>query len=273
MPLKHSIRLTNAQVEFDQGFICNNLNWVVHPESHWLICGNNGSGKSALAAILYGAGEIQQGLVENLPERVGLVSFEAQLELIEAERRKDDADIMDVISEGTPVSEIIAAVCTDQTQADLLCEQFGLTPLLNRAFRKLSTGESRKVMLIRALTSNPHLLILDEPFEGLDVDSLAALKQHLDKIAKHTPIVMIVNRLDQCPSFVTDVAYMSNGEIAHQLKKEDPQAWRELQDLLHLKTSDLHLPTNDPDSQLPELNSSDPLVKITDGVVRQHCSH
>jgi len=44
-------------------------------------------------------GDVNSGIVENLPERVGIVSFEAQQELIEAERRKDDADIMDVISE------------------------------------------------------------------------------------------------------------------------------------------------------------------------------
>ena len=104
MPLPYSISLKNATVEFDKGFVCSNIDWNVHPEHHWLICGNNGSGKSALAAILTGAGDIQDGIVKNLPDRVSLVSFEAQQELIEAERRKDDADIMDVIAEGTPVA-------------------------------------------------------------------------------------------------------------------------------------------------------------------------
>ena len=131
MPLPYSITLTNATVEFDKGFICRDINWKVHPEHHWLICGNNGSGKSALAAILTGAGEVQNGLVKNLPNRIGVVSFEAQQELIEAERKKDDADIMDVIAEGTPVSEIIAAVCKDKPLADELTAKFGLTPLLD----------------------------------------------------------------------------------------------------------------------------------------------
>ena len=191
MPLPDSIRLKNATVEFDQGFVCKNINWVIHPEHHWLICGNNGSGKSALAAILSGVGIVESGIVSNLPEQVGVVSFEAQQELIEAERRKDDADIMDVIAEGTPVSGIIAAVCKDQTLADKLAEQFGITPLLDRAFRKLSTGESRKVMLIRALSCKPQLLVLDEPFEGLDVESLAALQAHLNTIATNLSLIHI----------------------------------------------------------------------------------
>jgi len=268
MPLPDSIRLKNATVEFDQGFVCKNINWVIHPEHHWLICGNNGSGKSALAAILSGAGIVESGIVSNLPEQVGVVSFEAQQELIEAERRKDDADIMDVIAEGTPVSEIIAAVCKDQTLADKLAEQFGITPLLDRAFRKLSTGESRKVMLIRALSCKPQLLVLDEPFEGLDVESLAALQAHLNTIATNTTIVTVLNRLDQCADYVTHLAYVNNGELQQQVSRKDTQDWQQLHDLLHLKTADLAVPPADPDSELPTLDPQAPLVRITNGAIK-----
>jgi molybdate transport system ATP-binding protein len=116
--LTNPIKLTNLTVEFDQGFVCNNINWIVEPGQHWLICGNNGSGKSALAAILSGNGAILNGETSNFPDRVGIVSFEAQAELIEAERRKDDADILDVIAEGTPVSEIIDEVSCNQPLVD-----------------------------------------------------------------------------------------------------------------------------------------------------------
>ncbi len=268
MPLPNSIRLKNATVEFDKGFVCNNIDWVVHAEQHWLICGNNGSGKSALAAILTGAGDIQNGIVKDLPHNVGVVSFAAQQELIEAERRKDDADIMDVIAQGTPVSEIIAAVAQDKPLADELCEKFGLTPLLDRAFRKLSTGESRKVMLIRALTCKPDLLILDEPFEGLDVASLEALQLHLNSIAATTTIVTVLNRLDQCPDFITHLAYMNHGELVEKVSRKDTEAWQQLQGLLHLQTSELKVPPSDADTALPALDASDPLVRITNGAIK-----
>ena len=267
MPLPDSIRLKNATVVFDTGFVCNKINWILHPEHHWLVCGSNGSGKSALAAILSGVGDVESGIVSNLPERVGVVSFEAQQELIEAERRKDDADIMDVIAEGTPVSEIIAAVCKDQSLADTLVKEFGLTALLDRAFRKLSTGESRKVMLIRALTCDPQLLILDEPFEGLDVASLDALRTHLNSISKHTTIVTVLNRLDQCPEFVTHFAYVNEGELQQVTRKETDE-WQQLQELLHLKTADLTVPPADPDSELPTLDPHAPLMRITNGAIK-----
>jgi len=85
-----------------------------------------GAGKSALAAALAGEGEWLDGTVSGLPERVAIVSFEAQAALIEAERRKDDADILDVISEGTPAGEVMAVGCLDQAlQASLVAAPIG----------------------------------------------------------------------------------------------------------------------------------------------------
>lgn len=262
------IKASNLSVEFDQGFRCSNINWNIMPGDHWLVCGSNGSGKSALAAILTGAGDIDDGYITGLPEHVGVVSFEAQAELIDAERRKDDADIMDVIAEGTPAGEIIKQVCKDQALADTLCEQFGLSPLLDRAFRKLSTGETRKVMLIRALTSKPQLLVLDEPFEGLDVGSLEALQQHLATLANQIPIVIVLNRMDQCPEFITQIAFMQEGRLEHQIARADDEAYQQLMQLMHLKTTELTLPPTDIDHTLPELDPAKPLVQLKSAMVK-----
>lgn len=262
------IQASNLTVEFDKGFRCSHIDWKIMPGDHWLVCGSNGSGKSALAAILTGAGDIDDGFITGLPERVGVVSFEAQAELIEAERRKDDADILDVIAEGTPAGEIISEVCKDQKLADKLCEQFGLTALLDRAFRKLSTGETRKVMLIRALTSKPQLLVLDEPFEGLDVASLAALQEHLMTLAREIPIVIVLNRMDQCPEFITHIAFMHEGKLAHQIARNDKEAHQQMKQLMHLKTTQLTLPPTDIDHTLPELDVAKPLVRLKDATVK-----
>ncbi|MGB5998016.1 MAG: ATP-binding cassette domain-containing protein, partial [Marinomonas sp.] len=178
-----TIQLKKVTVNFDDRFKLSEINWTIEANQHWVITGTNGSGKSALAAVLAGVGEIEGGELSGLPSKVGLVSFEAQAELIAKELKKDDADIMDVISLGTPVHEMIFDDCQDPKLAQELVEKFGLTSLLDRAFRKLSTGETRKVMLIRALSSKPNLLILDEPFDGLDAGTLTMLQEHLISIA------------------------------------------------------------------------------------------
>ena len=266
--MSESISFNALSVDFDGRFQLDGLNWVIEPGQHWLITGANGSGKSALAAVLAGEGDVLSGTLSGLPNRVALVSYERQAELIAAELRKDDADILDVISEGTPVAEIIADGCADDELAHELADTLGLRPLMDRAFRKLSTGETRKVMLIRALTSRPDLLVLDEPFDGLDHDSLHWLQGHLAELAKTQPLVIVLNRFDECPEFITHVAYVEDGQLLHQVDRSDERAFGELHQLLHLKTTDIEIPASDPAIELPPLNPGEPLVQLTGATVR-----
>lgn len=273
-----NIQLKNATISFDDRFTLSKIDWTIEPHQHWVITGTNGAGKSALAAALVGAGKIEAGSIQGLPKNVGLVSFEAQAELIAKELKKDDADIMDVISLGTPVNEMIFEHCQDPELASELVGKFGLTKLLDRAFRKLSTGETRKVMLIRALASKPDLLILDEPFDGLDVDTLAMLQAHLASIIDTVPMVMVLNRFDEMPDFITHVAYLDKdrsdkkrgdkGRLAFTVDRQDDAAFNELYQLLHLKTTDLSVPEADSTNRLPALDPSQPLVKLKQATIQ-----
>jgi len=263
-----TISMKDLTVNFDDRFQLNNINWQINTQQHWVITGTNGAGKSALTAVLAGAGDVLSGSVEGVPARVGLVSFEAQALLIEAERKKDDADIMDVISEGTPVHEILFEGCADLELAKQLADKFDITKLLDRAFRKLSTGESRKVMLIRALASKPELLILDEPFDGLDVNTLAMLQEHLQTLIETVPMILVLNRFDEFPEFITDIAFVDKGQLQLQVSRSDTDAFDELYKLLHLKTTDLHVPEADPETDRPALNSEEPLVRLTDLTIK-----
>jgi molybdate transport system ATP-binding protein len=268
------IRFDDLTVNFDDRFQLNNIKWLIEPQQHWVITGTNGAGKSALAALFAvdgagaSVGNIVSGKIDGLPTRVGLVSFEAQAKLIELERKKDDADIMDVISEGTPVHEILFENCQDLGLAKELAEKFDLIKLLDRSFRKLSTGESRKVMLIRALASKPELLVLDEPFDGLDTKTLAMLQAHLQTLVETVPMVMVLNRFDEFPAFITDIAYIDQGRLQLQVSRDDATAYDELYKLLHLKTTDLTVPAADPDTSIPVLNSDEPLVRLTDLTIK-----
>ncbi|MGB0466540.1 MAG: molybdate ABC transporter ATP-binding protein ModF [Pontibacterium sp.] len=257
-----NIRLDNLTVNFDDRFQLDEINWRLDASQHWVITGANGSGKSALAAILAGTGEHVSGNLEGVPAKVGLVSFEAQAELIERERKKDDADIMDVISEGTPVHEILSEDGRNPKLVNQLVTMFKLDTLIDRSFRKLSTGESRKVMLIRALASEPDLLILDEPFDGLDAHTLEMLQQYLATLVETVPMVLVLNRFDEFPDFITHIAYVDHGRLQHQIDRNDSNAYNELYKLLHLKTTDLAAPAADPENDIPRLDPTQPLVRL-----------
>ena len=263
-----NISLNQLSVDFDGRFQLKDIDWQINSGQHWMIVGANGAGKSALAAVLCGIGDVSSGSIAGLPNRVGFVSHEAQAELIAEELKKDDADLLDVISEGTPVSEILAQGCTDHALKNELVEKFGITHLLNRAFRKLSSGETRKLMLIRALASEPELLILDEPFSGLDSNTTLILQEHLLTLASSITIILVLNRLDLCPSFISDIAYVQNGQLSLTVEHDDQTARANLYQLLHLKTTDLQVPPADAASAAPDLDPSQPLVRLNKVAIR-----
>ena len=257
-----TILLQDYSVQLNKHFSLKHINWQLAPKQHWVILGGNGSGKSALAAILWGVGEPISGSIQGLPTKTALVSFEAQAELIEQERKKDDADILDIIPEGTAVKELLTLPEADAGYLAGLIELFKFQPLLERGFRKLSTGETRKLLLIRALACRPELLVLDEPFEGLDAVSIRLLENLLTECARQTRIVMVLNRVDEIPDFITHMAYMEHGQLLHCVAMNDPVASADLQQLLHLKTTDLKIPSAPREHLPPTLDPSQPLVRL-----------
>ncbi|HIG40644.1 MAG TPA: molybdate ABC transporter ATP-binding protein ModF [Gammaproteobacteria bacterium] len=262
------VSIRHCSVQFSESFSLRQIDWQIDASQHWAIVGGNGSGKSALAALLAGEGEVKSGKIVVTPDNVRLVSFETQRKLIERERQRDDSDITDEVFEGTSVDELLHEVlpddCLDETRLGQLIEIFQLQSLLSHGFRSLSTGETRKVMLIRALVSQPDLLVLDEPFDGLDADSVLALKNILIKLVERTPIVFVMNRLSEIPDYVSHLAYMDSGRLDHVVDRNNEEAYRDLQQLLHLKTTDLSIPKADPGESLPVLDPGQPLVRMRD---------
>lgn len=256
------IFLSNLVVDFDQHFQLENIDWEILPEQHWAITGSNGAGKSALAAVLHGDGDIVAGDISGLPDRVAVVSFEAQATLIEEERKKDDADLLDVISEGTPVQQILDQTCCNKTLQQQLIQEFTFTPLLDRSFRKLSSGETRKVMLIRALSADPDLLILDEPFEGLDIASQRFLGELLNDLSQRLQIVMVLNRFNEIPQFITHIGYVRHGALQFRVDRNDHDAVADLSKLLHLNATSLEVPAVEPFHPPSGLDPSAPLVRM-----------
>ena len=146
----------------------------------WAFVGSNGSGKSALARALAGDLTLLSGQHESHFSRVTRLSFEQLQKLVSDEWQRNNTDLLSPGEEdtGRTTAEIIQDEVKDPARCARLAEQFGISALLDRRFKYLSTGETRKTLLCQALMTDPQLLILDEPFDGLDVNSrqqLAAL--------------------------------------------------------------------------------------------------
>jgi molybdate transport system ATP-binding protein len=240
----------------------------VIPNSNWAIIGSNGSGKSALAGLFNGTLAVTQGTIDGLnPQKVSTVSFDVQQQLIDREQERDDSDITNQVWPGTPVKELLLEVSDDQAKIQHWVTAFSIAHLLEKGFRKLSTGESRKVILIRALLQTSDLLVLDEPFDGLDANSQQALKVILEQ--QHNAgrqILFILNRLDEVPHWVDHLGFLHNLSLLAQGEKQAVLENQTVKAFLTFNNQTLALPERD--SCCPQLPADiHPLVKLIKGRV------
>ena len=182
--------------------VLQDLSWSFQKGESWAVIGPNGAGKSTLVGLIldqipYFQGSILRSGLKSGLKGIVKVSFEVQQKIIAHEESKERYEAFSGIEEHLlTVSDLLKAESafkeeTDSNQeAQNLIQESGLETLLNRPAQKLSNGEMRKTLLVQALLQNPELLILDEPFVGLDQNSKEFLKNFMEaEVKKHKTII------------------------------------------------------------------------------------
>ncbi|GGF74458.1 molybdate ABC transporter ATP-binding protein ModF [Alteromonas lipolytica] len=268
-----SIVLNQLTVKLNDQLVAECPPLTIEPGQHTIISGLNGSGKSVLAAVLAGDGKVLAGQRE-ISGRTGWVSVTQQQRIIEAERRKDDADILDVVPVPSSAREVILRGLPqpDKSQQALaeLADLLGIAELLDREFLALSTGETRKVILTRELLLQPDWLVLDEPYDGLDVETVARFSAYLQTLAGRCTVIMVVNRVSEIPVWAGRLLFMQNYRVAWQVEAQplNDEALTPLNQILHIQHNVKALPGRDSDCHAPLRSDPDaPLVNLIDGRV------
>lgn len=141
-----------------------------------LVTGPNGSGKSSAA----------RALAARVPG-ARLLSAESQQAFYEAQLAADESNFRGGVDTSSKVRELLG----EPGFRHPLFAAFRLEALWDRGYRLLSTGEARKVLLLQAVLSAPSLLILDDPFDGLDRAAYAELAQAILHAAEHLPVLVV----------------------------------------------------------------------------------
>ena len=110
----------------------------------------------------------------------------------------------------------------DGKKAQEVAGLLGIEGLLARGITSLSTGEMRKALIARALMKSPHLLILDEPFDGLDETSRESLAKAVNQLMMEPlRVILVAHRLEEIVPNITHVLFVKNGRLFGQGPKEE----------------------------------------------------
>ncbi len=218
------VRLTNAHVHLDDHIALKDVSLAIHAGDCWVVHGHNGSGKTTLLRTLYGdhgvavGGRIERiGVEPGVPlqvfkERVGLVAAHLQAD------HPQDLTASMVVQSGRHASIGLndAPTAADRAAARRALRTFGLSALAARPLRELSYGQMRRVLFARAWVRNPALLLLDEPFSGVDEPTRRDLAERIEaRVAGGTAVVMTTHRRAEWPPCASHELELARGQVRY----------------------------------------------------------
>lgn len=197
------------------GVECDGLaipSWHLQTGEAWCVFGRNGSGKQQLDRLLTGDLAPRKGsLTRSVAlSDIALISFESQQALYEEERRLAATDLLPDEEQGTRVLDFLPS----EKLGDPLIDTLKMRHRLHAFYRELSTGESRKLLLLKAMLEDARLVLCDNPFDSLDQQSVAALSDTLRQaVARGISVVLLLSNRSDIPLWVEQFAWVDQGQM------------------------------------------------------------
>ena len=208
--------------------LLNRVDWRVELDEKWVVLGPNGAGKTTLLRLAATELHPTRGLVYVLGERIGRTDVFGLRPRIGfssaslASRIPGDEMVTDlVVSAGYAVlgrwRERYEDV--DSARAIELLVALGMEGMARRRFGTLSEGERKRVLIARALMTDPELLLLDEPAAGLDLGGREDLLSRLATLAADPDApatVLVTHHVEEIPPGFTHAMLMRDGAVVAQ---------------------------------------------------------
>ena len=191
------------------------INFRMEKGEHIALLGPNGGGKSLLVDILIGRwpllmNEVKYDFTPSVSalvcDNIKYITFRDSYGDADGnfyyQQRWNSQDM-----ETTPlVSELLPQV-PDSEWKNNLYGLFGVEEMLDKHLVLLSSGELRRFQLVKALLSQPRVLILDNPFIGLDASTRTLLRELLERMIRaiSLQVILVLSRVDEIPPFITHV--------------------------------------------------------------------
>lgn len=204
-----------------QETILDGINWTVRPGEHWALLGPNGAGKTTALRLIGAVMYPTIGTVEVLGDRLGRVDMRelrARIGLVSAAQKVPlDATAHTLVLTGATgtVQPLWGAYDTaTHERAHNLLAELGCKELADRRFGDCSGGQRARILISRALMADPPLLLLDEPFNALDLPSREDLVDALRRLAADRTdlaTVTVTHHLEELPPSTTHAFLLKEG--------------------------------------------------------------
>ena len=205
------LRLENVVKNYDKHTAVDNVSFEVPKGSVFGLLGPNGAGKTSLIRIITTITGADKGAVyldgkkldSNSPSQIGYMPEERGL----YKKMKVGEHLM-YLAQLKGLSKKKA-----KSQLDHWFSKFGITDWWDKKVEELSKGMQQKIQFIATVIHEPKLLILDEPFSGLDPINANLIKDEIDEMHRNgTSIIFSTHRMEQVEEVCEHIVLINNGK-------------------------------------------------------------
>ncbi len=225
------LELNNVSFVRNDRFILKDISLFVRPGQNWVILGKNGSGKTTLINLIFGYIWPTTGKVKVFGKTYGeypMRELQSKIGILQGfyqeERIQRNLTVKDVISSGilNSIGVYSDLTHTQNEKVDSLIKNNPWIKDSNQNYSLLSSGEKKKILLLRALISEPEILILDEPCSSLDLSAREDFFCLLEKYKLNgQSIILITHRTDEIPEYFDYALLLKSGKIISSGLKKD----------------------------------------------------
>ena len=234
------LELINATVKKGDATVLHGLTLTIGAGEHTAILGPNGAGKSILVRLLTHEeralplpddsspvrvfGDDRWNVFELRPQ-LGIVSADLHQRFVGGNSEGRITGLTAVLSGFVASQGILrySAITDDmRRRAGDALDRMGAAHLAQRRMNEMSSGEARRVLLARALVTDPRALVLDEPTTGLDVVARHSFMERVRDIARNgTTLILITHHVEEIVPEIDRVILLSRGRIVGDGAKRD----------------------------------------------------
>jgi molybdate transport system ATP-binding protein len=207
--------------------LITNLSFTMNTNDQWAITGHSGSGKTTLLETIAGKHFFHGQLTADSGEdnfKVVLVEQQHHFRNLSNtvnfyyQQRFNSSDAEDAITVMEDLKSHVGDNAKGEEDISSMVRLFRLEHVLNERLIMLSNGENKRLQIAKALLDSPSLLLLDNPFIGLDTEARQILESVLQQVVEQGMHVVLVTSLQQLPPFITHVIHLrENG--THNIMK------------------------------------------------------
>ncbi|RLJ76860.1 ATP-binding cassette domain-containing protein [Pedobacter alluvionis] len=222
---EHFVDVQNLSLKFQQKAVLRDLNWTINPGENWVLGGISGSGKTSLAKIIAGL-QSAPGDVKIYFDRESLLPAETlfveswyQFKNLEGvanfyyQQRYTSQQAKETLTVHAELVGYGKEKGLHFDQVEPILEALAFATFASSQLIELSSGEHKKLQLVKALWLKPQLLIIDQPYTGLDSASRKNLNILLDQVAEEgTQLILICNDIE-LPTCITSFAEIRDGQL------------------------------------------------------------